>query len=146
MKKSFFAMVICIFLMIVGLENLTSCNRIKQHQQTTLDKNDRVNGKDGLDPKNVIIVDGCEYYVVNAAVGFTYLHKGNCKNPIHQCNTQKSAVIKFYDLDGNYRGNSPMDSLVINYKTKRVQSWYEGHIGFVSTLKDMGMTFQDVKK
>ena len=136
-------MIICIFLMIVGLENLTSCNRIKQ---TTLDKNDKVNGKDGLDSKNVIIVEGCEYYVVNAAVGFIYVHKGNCKNPIHQCNTQKSAVIKFYDLDGNYRGNSPMDSLVINYKTRRVQSLYEGHIGFVSTLKDMGMTFQDVKK
>lgn len=36
-----------------------------------------------LNPHNVIVVEGCEYFVVDAYGGFTYVHKGNCKNPIH---------------------------------------------------------------
>lgn len=35
------------------------------------------------DPENVVVVEGCEYFVVNAYTSFTYVHKGNCKNPIH---------------------------------------------------------------
>lgn len=34
---------------------------------------------------NVIILDGCEYYQLgNRKIGFM-AHKGNCKNPIHNC-------------------------------------------------------------
>ena len=35
---------------------------------------------------SVIEVEGCEYFVINAHSSYTYLHKGNCKNPIHPYN------------------------------------------------------------
>lgn len=36
-----------------------------------------------LDPNHVIEVEGCEYFVVDSYGALTYVHKGNCKNPIH---------------------------------------------------------------
>lgn len=42
----------------------------------------------------VIVYDGCEYIIYkedrasNASYGFM-AHKGNCSNPIHECNRQK---------------------------------------------------------
>lgn len=36
-----------------------------------------------LDPRNTVVVEGCEYFVIAAHGSFTYVHKGNCKNPIH---------------------------------------------------------------
>lgn len=31
------------------------------------------------------IIDGCEYIVTRNSYGNGLTHKGNCKNPIHQC-------------------------------------------------------------
>jgi len=36
-----------------------------------------------LNPKCVSFVEGCEYFIVYADASRTYVHKGNCKNPIH---------------------------------------------------------------
>lgn len=36
-----------------------------------------------INPNNIIVVEGCEYFVISAHASFTYFHKGNCKNPIH---------------------------------------------------------------
>lgn len=36
-----------------------------------------------LNSTNIIVVEGCEYFVVNAYASYTYVHKGNCKNKIH---------------------------------------------------------------
>lgn len=36
-----------------------------------------------LDSNNITVVEGCEYFVVDAYASKTYVHKGNCKNPIH---------------------------------------------------------------
>jgi hypothetical protein len=38
-----------------------------------------------INSKNVIVVEGCEYFVIAAYGSNTYLHKGNCSNPIHYC-------------------------------------------------------------
>lgn len=39
-----------------------------------------------LNPNYVVIVGGCEYYKIAAWYSYTYVHKGNCSNPIHKCN------------------------------------------------------------
>ena len=31
----------------------------------------------------IIEIDGCEYIKSQVSSGYTYCHKGNCKNPIH---------------------------------------------------------------
>jgi len=37
-----------------------------------------------LNPKCVSIIEGCEYFMVFTTYGtYIYVHKGNCKNPIH---------------------------------------------------------------
>lgn len=36
-----------------------------------------------LDTNHVIVVEGCEYFMVSSYAAYTYVHKGNCKNPIH---------------------------------------------------------------
>lgn len=43
-----------------------------------------------LKSSNVIVVEGCEYFVVDAHSSYTYVHKGNCKNPIHYENRNSS--------------------------------------------------------
>ena len=100
-----------------------------------------------LDVSHVIVVDGCEYFVVDAYAALTYVHKGNCNNPIHQSQSQiQKSNIKFYDLDGNYSGFVPVDSMIVNYKTKRITCWYQGNLALMTELKDLGMTTLDVKK
>ena len=36
-----------------------------------------------LNSNSVVIVENCEYFKVNAYGSYTYVHKGNCNNPIH---------------------------------------------------------------
>lgn len=36
-----------------------------------------------LDPECITVVEGCQYFVVEASSSYTYIHKGNCNNPIH---------------------------------------------------------------
>ena len=36
-----------------------------------------------LNPKVITTVEGCEYFIVDAHRSYTYVHKGNCSNPIH---------------------------------------------------------------
>jgi len=51
--------------------------------------NSKINSTTGL-PNSVvetITIENCEYWVVNENFGqIAYVHKGNCKNPIHTCN------------------------------------------------------------
>jgi len=35
--------------------------------------------------KGIIIIDGCEYFKERTEGYYIYVHKGNCKNPIHKC-------------------------------------------------------------
>lgn len=32
----------------------------------------------------VVERDGCQYLLINAYGGWTYVHKGDCKNPVHK--------------------------------------------------------------
>jgi hypothetical protein len=88
--------------------------------------------------------DGCEYVKFPSYNATWGAHKGNCKNPIH--NQQKRVDIKFYDMDGSYRGTCSIDSVVISYKTRKVCCWSQGRIAFESVLKDIGITMVDIKK
>lgn len=36
-----------------------------------------------LNPRCVVIVEGCEYFVFRTYGCREFIHKGNCKNPIH---------------------------------------------------------------
>ena len=36
--------------------------------------------------QNIIVVDGCQYYVYRTYMHNGFVHKGNCNNPIHKCN------------------------------------------------------------
>lgn len=36
-----------------------------------------------LNPNCTTVIEECEYFVVDAYGTCTYVHKGNCKNPIH---------------------------------------------------------------
>lgn len=36
-----------------------------------------------LNPRCVVIVEGCEYFVFRTYGCCGFIHKGNCKNPIH---------------------------------------------------------------
>jgi hypothetical protein len=50
-----------------------------------------------LQPNCVVVEDGCEYYVVSAYASNTFVHKGNCKNPIHPENwtdAEKARLLK----------------------------------------------------
>ena len=38
-----------------------------------------------LNPRCVVMVEGCEYFKIYADYSNTYVHKGNCKNSIHRC-------------------------------------------------------------
>jgi len=51
------------------------------------DKTNNVYSSVDLNPKCIVEVEGCEYFKVFADGGCsTYVHKGNCKNPIHMYN------------------------------------------------------------
>lgn len=39
-----------------------------------------------LNPQRIVIVEGCEYFKINEYTSYTYVHKGNCSNPVHKCN------------------------------------------------------------
>jgi hypothetical protein len=36
-----------------------------------------------LNPNCTVVVEGCEYFMIYVSGSRTYVHKGNCKNPIH---------------------------------------------------------------
>ena len=41
-----------------------------------------------LNPQCVVAVEGGEYFKVSAYGSYNYVHKGNCKNPIHSENAK----------------------------------------------------------
>lgn len=79
MKKILF-----ILLLISGILNI-GCNR----NVTYVDKHGNIIVTSKIYPSNTlnsyctIEIEKCEYFIVNAYGSFTYMHKGNCKNPIH---------------------------------------------------------------
>jgi len=49
--------------------------------------------------------------------------------PTHHTKTT-TTFIKLYDVDGKYRGNCPIDSVVINNKTKIIEAYNFGNIAY----------------
>lgn len=48
------------------------------------DSNEYVFASNNLSNENMVIFEGCEYFVISNYPPFkTFTHKGNCKNPIH---------------------------------------------------------------
>ena len=129
MKKFFVTVLMSVFLLV-------SCQTTIKEEPT----GDKFNGRD----ITVYTYDGCEYIYVNFGYAKLFTHKGDCKNPIHD-QIVKSADLKFYGLDGEYRGALSVDSIVINYKTMRMESWVGGGVSFIAKLKDMGMMSQDLR-
>ena len=67
-------------LSILFLVTFVSCLQTNENDvQCTPTGND-------LNPQCVVVVEGCEYFRINAYTSYTYVHKGNCTNPIHKCN------------------------------------------------------------
>jgi TonB family protein len=54
----------------------------------------------------------------------------------NQQNSKPLQITKSYDLDGNFRGTTPIDSIVINDKTKTVDYWYQNKILHKWIIKD----------
>jgi len=45
-------------------------------------------------------------------------------------------IVKYYDVDKNYRGSSSVDSIIVNNKTKIVESWSNGKLNHQWIIKD----------
>lgn len=73
MKKLLLILIMSVFL-------FSSC---KQSMENKNGEDMKIRCK--IDSENVIVVEGCEYFVIAAYGSYTYLHKGNCSNPIHYC-------------------------------------------------------------
>lgn len=79
MKKSVFAVsVILVVVFIFG------CSPIEQEYESHL---------------KVVELEGCEYMVFRDSHGSVFVHKGNCKNPIHMYRTEKETVDMEADKD-----------------------------------------------
>lgn len=66
-----------IFLSLFGLF-LTACSCGNCNDTPQFTKSD-------LSIKGEIEIEGCQYFVVRTYYYNIPIHKGNCKNPIHQC-------------------------------------------------------------
>lgn len=133
--------ILALFILLVTLT--TSCNYSESDKD-----GESFSPSSGLNLNHVIVVDGCEYFVVNAYTSYTYVHKGNCINPIHyQQNVIQNTPIHFYDFESdNYLGYIPTDSIVVNFKEKKISCFYQGKIAYMTKLAEMGMTTMDKRK
>lgn len=74
MKKAISALAICV-LMLVGCTN--------ERPEVTIRDQRMPAPRASLRSECIFTIEGCEYYVV-ASYLTSYVHKGNCKNPIHR--------------------------------------------------------------
>lgn len=130
-----------LFILLIGF--LTSCNYSEPNKN-----GESFNPDMDLNQNSVIVVEGCEYYVVRAYASYTYVHKGNCSNPIHrQQNIVQNTPIHFYDFGkGEYLGYIPTDSIVVNFNEKKISCYYKGQVAYMTHLSEMGMTTMDKRK
>ena len=90
--------------------------------ETTIEQKDKTEKVNGTSVKE-FTYDGCEYVYFPYGYG-TVSHKGNCKNPIHQYN--KSSMV-WYDWEKRV-GETRIDSVVINWKIKKIGVWINGNL------------------
>lgn len=77
-------------LVLVACCMLTCCTRsVENRPNVTIRGQVMPSPRASLRPECVFTIDECEYYVVTSYLSFTYVHKGNCKNPIHPENWPK---------------------------------------------------------
>ena len=81
MKKLLLILTMSVFL-------LSSCGKRGMVNKNGEDMNIRCK----IDTNNVIVVEGCEYFVIAAYGSYTFLHKGNCSNPIHYCKCKCDSI------------------------------------------------------
>jgi hypothetical protein len=79
-KYGFIALVICFFTACTETVVVTKEEKQRMEQQKALQAQS-VNESE----YEVIILDGCEYYRRGSWSDAGITHKGNCKNPIHNC-------------------------------------------------------------
>ena len=48
-----------------------------------------------------VVIEGCQYLKVNAYMGYSFTHKGNCNNPIHNNSPFKSVWLEYYKKESH---------------------------------------------
>jgi hypothetical protein len=82
--KEYWKSILVIFIIV----SITIGGSLIGYQNYTTEENP-VTIEDIMKNAEIVILDGCEYYVYSRSVynkGYSFMsHKGNCKNPIHKC-------------------------------------------------------------
>ena len=82
--KNIFYILLIIFVISCVPHNANEVNTISNYKSDT---NYSVNGS-SLKIKGIVTIEGCEYFIIKDDWDIM-VHKGNCKNPIHKCNSCK---------------------------------------------------------
>jgi short subunit fatty acids transporter len=82
--------IVCVVVLFISSMIFVGCDdldtvKVKIVDEQKKDKSKQVEEKkDKYAPQhNIIIIEGCEYIQFSSFGGWSYIHKGNCNNPIH---------------------------------------------------------------
>lgn len=77
--------IICMFTVVIFSMFYTGCTKVVNvvDERGNIVEKRIVSPTGRLNSYCTVEVEGCEYFVIAAHGSFTYVHKGNCKNPIH---------------------------------------------------------------
>jgi len=107
MKKIF------LFLLFIVFVLFNACK--KENKQIT---------KDDLNIAGEITLDGTDYFIIKRSTGLK-----NSYFPIPKGVISK-ARIKYYDQNDDYRGDTPIDSVIV--KKNSITAWNNGEIVYVN--------------
>jgi len=101
---------------IIFLLFVTGCGPSAREKYESDMKGKKVT-KDDLNIISETTIDGSDYWVVRTYAYTIPIPKG-----------YKKSKIKFFGDDGKYKGDSPVDSIIVNNKENTVVAWCNGKI------------------